>query len=79
MKNINFFQSVWGKTVETVVNTIVLGAKWLFEEHTGVKYPVRGGIKKKILFFYDYSPKGGRGGLGKSEISLSEKTEIFLA
>ena len=25
-----------------VVNTIVLGAKWLFEEHTGVKYPVRG-------------------------------------
>ena len=34
---------------------------------------VRGGIKKKILGFYDYSPKGGRGGLGKSEISLSEK------
>ena len=41
--------------------------------------PLRGGIKKKILVFYDYSPKGGRGGLGKSEISLSEKTEIFLA
>ena len=36
------------------------------------------GRHKKNTVFYDYSPKGGRGGLGKSEISLSEKTEIFF-
>jgi len=39
---------------------------------------IRGGIKKKKLFFFGKTPKGGRGGLAESEISLSEKTEIFL-
>ena len=40
---------------------------------------LRGGIKKKILFFFRKTPKGGEGGLAESKISLSEKTEIFLA
>ena len=34
--------------------------------------------KKKKLFFFGKTPKGGRGGLAESKISLSEKTEIFL-
>ena len=40
--------------------------------------PLRGGIKKKILFFFRKTPKGGGRGLAESEIFLSEKTEIFL-
>ena len=39
---------------------------------------IRGGIKKKILFFFRKTPKGGGRGLAESEISLSEKTEICL-
>ena len=39
---------------------------------------IRGGIKKKKLFFFRKTPKGGEGGLAESKISLSEKTEIFL-
>ena len=37
---------------------------------------LRGGIKKTV-FFSEKLQKGG-GGLAESEISLSEKTEIFL-
>ena len=39
---------------------------------------IKGGIKKKLVFFLRKTPKGGGRGLAKSEISLSEKTEIFL-
>ena len=39
---------------------------------------IRGGIKKNKLVFFRKTPKGGRGGLAQSEISLSEKTETFL-
>ena len=39
---------------------------------------VRGGIKKKLFFFFRKTPKGGEGGLAESKISLSEKNEIFL-
>ena len=39
---------------------------------------LRGGIKKNNCFFFGKTPKGGRGGLAESEISLSEKTEIFF-
>ena len=39
---------------------------------------LRGGIKKKTVFFFRKTPKGGEGGLAESKISLSEKTEIFL-
>ena len=39
--------------------------------------PLRGGIKKKPVFFRK-TPKGGGRGLAESEISLSENTEIFL-
>ena len=38
---------------------------------------IRGGIKK-MFFFFRKTPKGGGRGLAESEISLSEKTEIFL-
>ena len=38
---------------------------------------IRGGIKKKNWFFSEKLRKGG-GGLAESEISLSEKNEIFL-
>ena len=34
--------------------------------------------KKKLFFFFRKTPKGGGRGLAESEISLSEKTEIFL-
>ena len=40
--------------------------------------PIRGGVKKKILVFFDFLSKGGRGGLGQSKKSLSENTQIFL-
>ena len=40
-------------------------------------FSLRGGIKKKMVFFRK-TPKGGEGGLAESKISLSEKTEIFL-
>ena len=33
---------------------------------------------KKILFFFYFRSKGGRGGLGQSKKSLSENTQIFL-
>ena len=50
----------------------------LFSLHTHkVLCSLRGGIKKKLVFFRK-TPKGGGRGLAKSEISLSEKTEIFL-
>ena len=39
---------------------------------------IRGGIKKNKLVFFRKTPKGGRGGLAQSEISLSEKNRIFL-
>ena len=38
---------------------------------------LRGGVKKKILVFFDFRSKGG-GGLGQSKKSLSENTQIFL-
>ena len=38
---------------------------------------LRGGIKK-LFFSSEKLRKGGGGGLAESEISLSEKTEIFL-
>ena len=39
---------------------------------------IRGGIKKKTVFFFQKNSERGGKGLAKSEISLSEKTEIFL-
>ena len=40
---------------------------------------LRGGIKKnKLVFVLRKTPKGGRGGLTQSKISLSEKTKTFL-
>ena len=45
---------------------------------SGVFLPIRGGVKKKILFFFYFLSKGGRGGLGQSKKSLSENTQIFL-
>ena len=33
--------------------------------------------KKKKLFFFRKTPKGGEGGLAESKISLSEKTRPF--
>ena len=41
-------------------------------------FSVRGAVKKKILVFFDFLSKGGRGGLGQSKKSLSENTQIFL-
>ena len=38
----------------------------------------KGRHKKKLFFFFRKTPKGGRGDLAQSEISLSEKTKIFL-
>ena len=38
----------------------------------------KGRHKKKLFFFFRKTPKGGGRGLAESEISLSEKTEIFL-
>ena len=40
---------------------------------------LRGGITKKLFFFFGKTPKGGGGrDLAESKISLSEKTEIFF-
>ena len=50
-------------------------------KHFSIKADIcslRGGIKKNKLVFFRKTPKGGRGGLAQSKISLSEKTEIFL-
>ena len=52
--------------------------KWSKNAINGHFVAIRGGIKKKILVFFRKTPKGGGRGLAESEISLSEKTEIFL-
>ena len=38
-----------------------------------LSWAIRGGIKKNKLLFFRKTPKGGRGGLAQSKISLSEK------
>ena len=43
-----------------------------------LKIASKGRGQKKILVFFDFLSKGGRGGLGQSKKSLSENTQIFL-
>ena len=43
-----------------------------------VNQHIKGRGQKKILVFFDFLSKGGRGGLGQSKKSLSENTQIFL-
>ena len=56
-----------------VKENINLDSQKLIKDH-----PIRGAVKKKILVFFDFLSKGGRGGLGQSKKSLSENTQIFL-
>ena len=39
---------------------------------------LRGGIIKKLFFFFGENPKGGRGGLAESKISVNRKNSEFF-
>ena len=64
---------IWGCKVGQRQNLVALLNLCIYPR---LSVGLRGGIKK--LFFSSGKPRNGGGGLAESEISLSEKTKIFL-